>query len=241
MSAELFPVAILAGGLATRLRPVTEKIPKALVDINGEPFIAHQFRLLREGGARRVVVCAGYRGEMIQEVVGDGGRFGLEVKFAFDGPKLLGTAGALKRALPLLGEAFHILYGDSYLNCDFRAIQETFIRSAKQGLMTVFRNEGLWDKSNIELENGQIIVYDKHRPTPRMKFIDYGWGVLRAAALERVAADEPYDLARLYQDLLREGELAAFEVHERFYEIGSFEGLEETRRYLAEQKAAKSR
>ena len=118
MSEPLHPVAILGGGLATRLRPLTDRIPKALVDVNGEPFIAHQMRLLRSNGVERVVYCAGYRGEMIREYTGDGARFGLEVEYSFDGPAPLGTAGAIKRALPLLGESFFVLYGDSYLPCD---------------------------------------------------------------------------------------------------------------------------
>src|SRR5712691_5353435 len=127
----MFPVVILAGGLATRLRPLTETIPKALIDVNGEPFIAHQLRLLRTNGIERVVVCAGYLGEMIQEYVGIGVRFGLHVAFVFDGPKLLGTAGAIKRALPLLGPEFFVLYGDSYLPCDYHAVQSSFMRANK--------------------------------------------------------------------------------------------------------------
>lgn len=241
MSTELFPVAILAGGTAARLQPLTERLPKALVDVNGEPFIAHQLRLLRANGMKRVVVCAGYLGEMIQECVGDGARFGLQVVMSFDGPLLLGTAGAVKKALPLLGEAFFVLYGDTYLPCDFGAAQLRFEQSGRLALMTVFRNDGRWDASNVEFGKGRIVAYDKRRPTPRMRHIDYGLGVFSRSAFEGVLDDRPYDLATLYQDLLRRGELAACEVDQRFYEIGSFEGLEETRRYLAAQAAASER
>ena len=120
------PVAILAGGLATRLRPLTGSLPKALVDIGGQPFIVHQLRLLRARGLERVVVCAGYLGDMIRDVVGDGSAIGLDVDYAFDGPRLLGTAGALRNAAPLLGDAFFVLYGDSYLECDYGAIEAPF-------------------------------------------------------------------------------------------------------------------
>lgn len=233
MSTRIFPVAILAGGLAKRLQPVTETIPKALVDVNGEPFIAHQLRLLHINGVDRVVVCAGYLGEMIQDCVGDGGRFGLQVEFSFDGPWLLGTAGAVKQALPLLGEAFFVLYGDTYLSCDYRAVQTEFERSGRLALMTVFQNENRWDKSNVEFVNGRILAYDKERRTPRMQHIDYGLGVFNHSAFEIVPRDQPYDLARLYHSLLTQGQLAAYEVDQRFYEIGTFEGLEETRRHLA--------
>jgi NDP-sugar pyrophosphorylase family protein len=233
MSTGIFPVAILAGGLARRLQPVTETIPKALVDVNGEPFIAHQLRLLHTNGVDRVVVCAGYLGEMIQDCVGDGGRFGLQVEFSFDGPRLLGTAGAVKQALPLLGEAFFVLYGDTYLSCDYRAVQTEFERSGRLALMTVFRNENRWDRSNVEFVNGRILAYDKEKRTPRMQHIDYGLGVFNHSAFEVVPRDQPYDLATLYRSLLTQGQLAAYEVDQRFYEIGTFEGLEETRRHLA--------
>src|ERR1700680_2157820 len=122
----MLPVAILAGGLATRLRPLTEALPKALVEINGEPFLAHQLRLLSRSGIDRVVLCAAYRGEQIREYAGDGRAFGLRVEYSFDGPQQLGTAGAIRRALPLLGDKFFVLYGDSYLPCDYAAIERTF-------------------------------------------------------------------------------------------------------------------
>jgi len=233
MSKGVFPVAILAGGLATRLQPVTETIPKALVDVNGEPFIAHQLRMLRAHGVDQVVVCAGFLGEMIQDVLGNGTGYGLQVEFAFDGPRLLGTAGAVKQALPLLGEAFCVLYGDTYLSCDYRAVQTAFERSGRPALMTVFRNENRWDRSNVEFVNGRVLAYDKGKQTPRMQHIDYGLGVFNQSAFDIVPRNQPYDLATLYHSLLTQGQLAAYEVDQRFYEIGTFEGLEETRRHLA--------
>lgn len=229
------PIAILAGGLATRLRPLTREIPKSLVEVQGEPFICHQLRLLASRDLRRAVILAGYRGEMIQEAVGGGERFGLQVEYSFDGPRLLGTAGAVRKALPLLGDSFFVLYGDSYLPCDYRELQKVFEERGRLALMTVFRNEGRWDRSNIELQDGEIRVYDKKAQTPGMRHIDYGLGVFRAQAFDKLSADRPYDLTALYQDLLARGELSAFEAQERFYEIGSFEGIEELRRHLGER------
>lgn len=228
----MLPVAILSGGLATRLRPLTESIPKALIELNGEPFLAHQLRLLSSRGIERVVLCVGYRGEMIRDYVGDGGRFGLRAETLFDGPTLLGTAGAVRRALPLLGENFFVLYGDSYLPCDYSAIAETFLRSGKRGLMTVFRNEGCFDASNVEFRDGRILRYDKKNATPAMYHIDYGLGAFRADVFAAIPDGEPRDLATIYQELLRFDDLAAFDVPERFYEIGSLRGLEETAEYL---------
>ena len=227
-------VAILAGGLATRLKPLTEKIPKALVDVNGEPFIFHQLRLLKKNGIDRAVLCVAHLGHLIEERVGNGRAFGLEVLYSDDGDDLLGTGGALKKALPLLGPAFFVLYGDSYLTCDFQAVGRAFEAGGKWALMTVLKNQGAWDTSNVEFTDGEILVYDKKNRTARMEHIDYGLGVFRAEAFSLATENGPCDLAALYQELLKKGQLAAYEIKERFYEIGSHEGLEETRRFLAQ-------
>jgi N-acetyl-alpha-D-muramate 1-phosphate uridylyltransferase len=229
----MLPVAILAGGLATRLRPLTESIPKSLVDVNGEPFIMHQLRLLSANGIERVVLCAGYLGEMIQEYIGAADSLGVQVDFSFDGDRLLGTAGAIKQALPLLGNAFFVLYGDSFLPCDYFAIQRTFLSCRKKALMTVFRNAGKWDSSNVEFQEGQILAYDKEQKTERMRHIDYGLGMFVASTFDRVPEGQFFDLADLYRLILAAGELAAFEVTQRFYEVGSFEGIEELRQFLS--------
>jgi NDP-sugar pyrophosphorylase family protein len=220
-------VAILAGGLATRLRPITEKIPKSLAPVAGEPFLAHQLRLLHSRGVRRAVLCVGYLGEMIESEFGDGSAFGIELRYSFDGPRLLGTGGALRRALPALGDPFFVLYGDSYLPVDFSAAADAFRRSGKPALMTVFRNEGAWDTSNVWYESGRIIRYDKKERTPEMRHIDYGLGVYSAAAFESWSADEPFDLADLQRELVAKSALAGHEVFRRFYEMGSHAGLSE--------------
>lgn len=240
MSSVLPPVAILCGGLATRLRPLAEKVPKALMELNGEPFLAHQLRLLRSRGVDRAVLCVGYLGEMIRNYVGDGSQFGLRTEYSFDGSTLLGTAGAIRRALPLLGETFFVLYGDSYLPCNYRAVREAFRCSRRPALMTVFRNEGRYDASNIEFDGVRILRYDKTLRTERMSYIDYGLGVFDGTVFQSIPEMQPYDLARVYQDQLAAGTLAAFEVKERFYEIGSPEGLRETAEYLRRLSSSQS-
>ena len=234
----MLSVAILAGGLATRLRPVTEKMPKSLLEVNAEPFLAHQLRLLHRNGVRHVVLCVGYLGEKIRDFAGNGHAFGLDLEYSFDGPELLGTAGALKNALPLLGSEFLVLYGDSYLLCDYVNVASVFQSSRKLALMTVFRNDGQWDASNVEFKNGSILAYSKKNGTPRMKFIDYGLGAFSAKAFTRVSPDQSRDLADLYGELLAEKQLAGLEISQRFYEIGSAAGLEETARFLASQGVA---
>jgi N-acetyl-alpha-D-muramate 1-phosphate uridylyltransferase len=232
----MLPVAILAGGLAMRLRPLTETIPKAMVQVNGEPFAFHQLRLLQRHGIDRVVYCVGYRGEQVADAVGDGSRFGLQVRYSFDGPVLAGTAGALKIARPLLGPDFFVLYGDSFLDCDYLVVERAYRQAGKAALMAVFRNDGRWDTSNVEFADGRIIEYSKAHRTERMRHIDYGLGVLSAGVLDALPADGPADLAALYERLAASGDLAAFEVSERFYEVGSFGGLVQFEDYL--KKAA---
>jgi N-acetyl-alpha-D-muramate 1-phosphate uridylyltransferase len=232
----LLTVAILAGGLATRLRPMTETVPKSLLEVNGEPFAMHQLRLLQANGIRRVVICIGHLGALVQRAIGDGGALGLEVDYSIDGPVLLGTAGAIKNALPKLGKTFFVMYGDSYLPCDYAAISRNFESAGVLGMMTVFRNEGKWDASNVEFAAGKIVAYSKANRNPRMRYIDYGLGVFRAEAFDILPVGEASDLAELYMDLLQRRQLAAYEVTERFYEIGSPEGLRETAEFLAAQR-----
>jgi len=238
MKPNLFQVVILAGGLATRLRPMTETIPKSLVDVNGEPFIVHQLRLLERNGIRDIVMCVGYLGEQIIKVIGDGKEHGVNIAYSFDGLQLLGTAGAIKKAMPLLKDTFFVLYGDSYLPCDYKGAQDAFVQGQKPALMTVFRNSGQWDTSNVEFANGQILVYDKKNKTECMQYIDYGLGLFNKQVFTQVPSDGPYDLALLYQNLLTEQQLSAFEIKERFYEAGSFAGIKELGYYLSSRKCA---
>jgi MurNAc alpha-1-phosphate uridylyltransferase len=233
------PIAILCGGMGTRLYPLTQYRPKSLVEVLGEPFIAHQLRLLKSSGVQRVVLCTGHYGEILRECTGDGARFGLEVDYSFDGPKLLGTAGAIRHALPLLGNEFFVLYGDSYLPCEYEAIARCFHASRKQALMTVFQNDGKWDSSNVEMsEDGTIIAYNKKTRNPRMRHIDYGLGVFLSSAFLRVPEGESVDLADLYRQVLTDGQLCAYSVRERFYEIGSLEGIKELTAFLSQRKGS---
>jgi NDP-sugar pyrophosphorylase family protein len=235
---DSMPVALLAGGLATRLRPITEKVPKLLVEVAGEPFFSHQLRLLRAQGLTRIVVCAGYLGEIIVERYGDGTQWGVQLDYSFDGDRLRGTGGALIRALPKLGEAFYILYGDSYLAIDYRAVGHAFRLSGQPGLMTVFRNRGAYDASNVWFQNGYIRLYDKKAKDARMEHIDYGLGILRATALDGWPRDSVVDLADVYRDLVQRGQLAGHEVQQRFYEIGSHSGLAELDQLLRSSGSA---
>jgi N-acetyl-alpha-D-muramate 1-phosphate uridylyltransferase len=231
-------VAILAGGLATRLRPATDKIPKALLSVAGEPFLLHQLRLLRSEGFRKIVICAGYLGELIEATISDGKRLGLQIDYSFDGPTFLGTGGALKGAISKLGEHFLVIYGDSYMPVEYAAIVEAFVRSEKPALMTVFKNEGRWDASNVWFEAGKIRRYHKRLRTAEMRHIDYGIAVLNAAVFTSFPDNQPFDLADVYSRLVSQKQMAAYEVKQRFYEIGSPRGLAELDSLLRDKSAA---
>src|SRR5262245_40762802 len=235
------PAAVLAGGLAKRLQPIKHKVPNALVEGPGKPCTYHPLALLHRKGIRKVVLCVGHLGEQIQHHVGDGSRWGLDVCFSFDGDKLLGTGGALRRALPLLGELYWVLYGDSYMDIDYRAVLDAFQkRPEAMGLMTVLRNYNQWDRSNVIFRDGQLLRYDKRTVSPEMHHIDYGTSLLRRTAIERLPADTACDIADLLHALANEGALAGYEVRERFYEIGSPTGLQETAAYLCSLLASRA-
>lgn len=228
----MLSVAILAGGLATRLHPITQTIPKSLIVVAGKHFIDHQLEYLRKQGVTSVVLCIGHLGGMVQEVVGDGSRWGIQVRYSQDGPLLLGTGGALKQALPMLGEEFFILYGDSYLPIDFAKVQAAFVESHQLGLITVLKNENLWDRSNVQFENSILIEYNKEKNTSQMKYIDYGLGVLKSDALDPYPLGQPFDLGKVYNRLSLQKQLAGHEVFKRFYEIGSLKGIGDTQAYI---------
>jgi MurNAc alpha-1-phosphate uridylyltransferase len=233
----MLPVAILAGGLATRLQPLTRHTPKSLVMVAGRPFIFHQLELLRSEGIRQVVLCVGHLGEQIEAAVGDGRQFGLEVEYSFDGSRLLGTGGALKRALPLLGADFFVLYGDSYLPCSFATIQAAYETAHRPALMTVLRNDNRWGRSNVAYRADGSFEYNKHPDRDAaldidFRHIDFGLSVLSAPVLQPYPESVSLDLADIWRDLSCRGQLAAFEVPNRFYEIGSACGLADTEDFL---------
>jgi MurNAc alpha-1-phosphate uridylyltransferase len=225
------PVCILAGGLGTRLGARTRGIPKPLLHVAGEPFLIRQLRLLAANEIAEAVICAGYRGEMIESLIGDT-CFGMRIAYSHDAPGLDGTLGAIRRALPLLPERFLVLYGDTYLRIDYRAVDRAWRESGLPALMVVLRNAGRWDTSNVVYEHGRVLAYEKAAPRPEMEWIDYGLSGLTVEALSSVAHSAS-DLAELYRELARRGELYGHPASERFYEIGTPAALEEAEAFFA--------
>lgn len=224
-------LVILAGGMATRLYPVTLSIPKSLIDINGKPFIYHQLDLIKANGINNVVMCLGNLAKPIENLLGSKYADSVNVKYSYDGDTLLGTGGALKNAFELLSDPFMILYGDSYLNIDYIEILNYFNNFNKTGLMTVLKNANNWDKSNIIFRDGKIIRYDKV-DDPEFDYIDYGFSILRKDAFNDFLKEDRFDLKDVFKNTIANDSMLGYEVFNRFYEIGSFEGIEELKRFL---------
>lgn len=226
-------IVVLAGGLGTRLGALTVNHPKALLPVNGKAFLAHVLSLLANQGLTRVLILHGHHGKQLEDAFGDGSALGVGITYRHDGPRLLGTGGALRNALDLLDPEFLVLYGDTYLDIDYGQVIRAFRESKRPALMTVLRNAGRWDASNVIFQDGELVQYDKKNPIAGMDHIDYGLAALRREVVEELAAGVPHDLADLYSRLVRERRMIGFEVFQRFYEIGTPRGLAETERYLA--------
>jgi len=226
---------ILAGGLGTRLRPLTETVPKALIPVRGRPFVDYQLDLLKKSGIDDFVLCVGNLGEMVQSHLGDGSAYGCSIRYSYDGPRLLGPAGALKRAEGLLENRFFVTYGDAYLRAPYGAIMEALVSSRKQGVMAVYRNENRFGKSDIVVEGGEVVRYDKKNRVGGMDWINYGVTALRKEALALIPGGDFCDEETFYGSLIKRKELLAFEVKERFYEIGTPDSLSEFEAFVAKR------
>lgn len=224
------PICILAGGLGTRLGETAKLTPKPLIEIAGAPFLVHQIQLLARYGANEIVLCVGHLGDEIEHRIGHL-QDGIRIVYSYDLAGLEGTLGAIRRAQSLLGNRFLVLYGDTYLQIDYEQFANSWNSSGRLAAMSVLKNANTWDRSNVIFENGEIVDYDKFTPTPKMQWIDYGLGALDASALGLVGP-EVSDLAYLYHELARRGEIFGYEATTRFYEIGTPESLVETDRFL---------
>jgi NDP-sugar pyrophosphorylase family protein len=227
---------VLAGGLGTRMRRLTEVVPKALIPVLGRPFAERQMDWLAGQGVTDVVYSIGYRGEMIRAALGDGSRWGVAIRYVDEGNELRGTAGALRLAADqgVLDPAFLVLYGDSFLSVDLASVWRAFLGCGRAALMTVFRNDGRWDRSNVIFHGDRVALYDKGAsPSDELAFIDYGLSVLSRNTIETCIPPEGVaDLAEVFHILSLEGQLGGLEVTEPFYEIGSEDGLRRLEAHL---------
>ncbi len=225
---------ILAGGLATRLRPITEHIPKSLIQIHDKPFLQYQLDRLRNEGVTDIILCIGHLGDQIVEYFGDGHKYGVNITYSYDGDRLLGTAGALKKAERYLYKDFFLTYGDSYLFIDYRTVMSWFKQFDKQGLMVIYKNYDRYDKSNVSIESNLVKSYSKAHKTKDMIYIDYGASILRRKVLNLIPAGEIFSLEKLFAQLIEQKQLLAYLVKERFYQVGSIDGIEEFKQYISQ-------
>lgn len=232
----ILPVVVLAGGLATRLISITKKIPKSLIIVNHTPFVLHQLNLFQQNGIQHVHFCLGYLGEMVKKIVEES-MFSKTIKITYsnDGEVLLGTGGAIKKALPFLPDVFFITYGDSYLDIDYQFIESRFFGSTHEdcGLMTIYKNSNQFDTSNVIFKNKSIVLYSKKQLTGNMEYIDYGLGILRKSHFYAYPDQTPFDLSDIYEKLSISGKLIGYESFERFYEIGSLIGIKDLSKHLS--------
>jgi NDP-sugar pyrophosphorylase family protein len=230
----MLPLAILAGGYATRLGSLTTETPKCLVEISGRPFVDWQLDLLMEQGYSNFIFCVSFKSDAVQEYLGDGSERGARIQYSLDGDTQLGTGGAIQKALPKLGDKFGVIYGDSYLPTNYMAAEQFFLNSRANALMTVYENKNQFDFSNVEFIDGELINYEKGSNSRQMHHIDYGITFFREATFHPWRNLPSFDLSEVCHQLATRGELLGFEVFERFYEIGSLQGIEQFSRYLKE-------
>jgi len=231
----MMQAVILAGGLGTRLRPLTETIPKPMMSIKGRPFLEYELLLLKSHGIHDYVLCVGYLGEKIEEYFGDGSNFGVTIRYSHD--TLAGPAGALKRAEDLLEDIFFVTYGDAYLRLDYEQVMEYFTEKKELGLMTVYENRNNYGKSDLVVRDGYVVRYDKKKNNEAMNWINFGVSLLRKKALELIPKDRSFvDEEEFYGNLIERKELLAYEVRERFYEIGNPASLQEFEKFVSQEE-----
>lgn len=228
----MLPLAVLAGGFATRLGELSRETPKSLIEINGRPFVDWQLELLIKSGYTNFIFCVSYKSVEIQEYLGDGSNRGIRIDYSLDGETQLGTGGAIRKALPMLGDMFGVIYGDSYLPIDYFAVEQHFINAQSEALMTVYENQDRLDASNVKFINGKLIDYEKGSRSKSMQHIDYGLTYFKREALAPWAHQSSFDLSIVCSQLAKMSKLTGFEVFQRFYEIGSVQGIRDFSQYL---------
>jgi N-acetyl-alpha-D-muramate 1-phosphate uridylyltransferase len=231
----MLPITVIAGGLATRLGTITKEIPKSLIIVNNIPFVLHQLKLFQKNGINHVHFCLGHFGKMVENVIEESSfSKTMKITYSYDGEKLLGTGGAVKKALSQLPDTFFITYGDSFLDIDYKSIYSLYFDSTTDncGLMTVYKNSNRFDTSNVIFEKNKIVLYSKNQMNKKMDYIDYGLGILRKNHFDDFPDNTPFDLSEIFEKLSINNKLIGYETFIRFYEIGSLMGLKDLSKYL---------
>ncbi len=224
-------IAILCGGLATRLAPLSTHTPKSMIKIHGKPFLEYQINTLKKNKITNIVLCVGHLADQIIDYFGNGKKFNVHITYSHDGKTPLGPAGALKKAADKLENIFFTLYGDSYVFLNFQKIYNHFSTTKNLAMMTVFQNHDKYDTSNIVVKNNKVIKYNKNK-TPDMTYIDYGVSIFRKQTLHLIPHNTFFTTKDLYTKLVEKNELQAYPVTKRFYHIGTPEALQDFNRFI---------
>jgi len=232
----MIPIIILAGGLATRLNDLTKSTPKSLVQINGTPFVIHQLNLLKKSGFSNIHFCLGHLGEQIENEIKKHPNYeDLNISFSYDGSTQLGTGGAIGKILDDLPDYFFVTYGDSYLKTDYNDIISFFEENKKasqNNLMTLYKNNNRWDHSNVIFDGKKILCYSKKKKLKNMIYIDFGLSIISKESFKLYNKNSIFDLSDYFAYLVKNKSLLGYKVENRFYEIGSFQGIKELEKIL---------
>jgi NDP-sugar pyrophosphorylase family protein len=225
-------MVILAGGLATRLGKIAHDTPKSMILIEGRPFLEYQLELLSRQNIKDIVLCVGHLGEKIKSYFDNGKKLGVKIDYSWEETPL-GTGGALKNAGGLLQNDFMMLYGDSYLPIDYHKVINMFRGKNILGTMVIYKNNNKYDKSNIVLNEGRIMAYDKEKKLPGMVYIDAGLSIFKKEVLKNLPRRKQIPLDTLINQLIDSGQLSAYITEQRFYEVGSPKGLQDFHNYIS--------
>lgn len=229
-------LVILCGGLATRLGLLAKKIPKSMILVDGKPFLEYQIEYAKQFGINDIVLCVGHISNYIENYFDDGHAFGVSIRYSYDGDKLLGPIGALKRASSYLDDVFFSLYGDSFVFVDYKNMYDVFFKKNKIGMMSVFQNFDKTDSSNLVVCDGRVVKYNNEK-TKDMTFIDYGVSIFRKKALDFIPKNIFFSTKDFYSKLVDLNELLAYEMKKRFYHIGNPSALKEFRSFVKNNKS----
>jgi D-glycero-D-manno-heptose 1,7-bisphosphate phosphatase len=225
---------ILAGGRGTRLQPITNTRPKAMVGFHGKPFLEHLIERLRDEGIERVLLLLGYLPEVIQDHFEDGSRLGVEIEYSVTGPDDL-TVHRMRVAEPLLDDTFLLLYCDNYWPLQLGRLWARFEEAGAPALVTVYSNRDGYTRDSVIVDGeGFVTVYDRGRTTPGLSGVEIGYAILTRPVLDLMPRDhdELFEAA-VYPPLATERKLAAYVTDHRYYSVGSHERLPLTNAFLA--------
>jgi NDP-sugar pyrophosphorylase family protein len=218
-------VAVLAGGLGTRLRPITDRLPKCMTPVGDKPFLYYLLQLFKEKGTDEVILCTGYLGEQIEEYFGNGKNMGLRLLYSRENGCLLGTGGALKLAEPILHDSLLVVNGDTYLNIDYKTIYEDFNMSKAQALIVASQCPTDTCGDLAVDDNFNVTAYDKTNPVGK-DYVNAGVMGLKRDILAEVNPAQVVSLeADIFPNLISRGDVRACITAKQFYDIGSFSGL----------------